>query len=94
MYAHQDIWIEDVCYDMDHIHTVLKIIRKNFEEYFDDFLSTGNGISAADFEQLKKSLGCNLLEKLALKIKLQSIKLLLLRVLTTLKKTDRSTWIS
>lgn len=59
MYAHQDIWIEDICYDMDHIQTVLSVIKKNFAKYFYEFLITnaGTGISAEEFEKLKEKLG-------------------------------------
>ena len=59
MYAHQDIWIEDICYDMNHIRTVLSVIKKNFEKYFEEFLMTnaGTGISAEEFEKLKEKLG-------------------------------------
>ena len=59
MYAHQDIWIEDICYDMAHIKTVLSVIKRNFEKYFEEFLMTnaGAGISADEFEKLKEKLG-------------------------------------
>ena len=43
MYAHQDIWIEDIYYDMNHIRTVLSVIKKNFEKYFEEFLMTNAG---------------------------------------------------
>lgn len=59
MYAHEDIWIEDVCYDMEHIRKVVSEIKKNFEKYFNEFVLTtaGTGISAEDFEKLKKNFG-------------------------------------
>lgn len=59
MYAHEDIWIEDICYDMKHIRKVVLEIKKNFEKYFNDFILTAAGaeISSEDFEKLKKNLG-------------------------------------
>lgn len=59
MYAHQDIWLEDVCYEQDHVNEVVEEIRKNFDEYFQDFIETegGIGVSDEDFEKLKKKMG-------------------------------------
>ena len=59
MYAHQDIWIEDNCYDQEHVDEVVEEIRNNFDEYFSSFIETESGkdISTDDFEKLKKKMG-------------------------------------
>lgn len=65
MYAHEDIWIEDICYDMKHVKEVVLEIKSNFEKYFNEFLLTeaGVGVSKEDFEKLKKNFGIQSDEK-------------------------------
>lgn len=59
MYRQTEIWIEDVCYEEEHIQKVLKEIQSNFEKYFSDFVDTtaGTSLSTADFEKLQQSVG-------------------------------------
>lgn len=43
MYRQPEIWIEDICYEPEHIQKVLKEIQKNFNKYFSDFVDTTAG---------------------------------------------------
>lgn len=56
MYTHQDGFVEDCCYDFDHVKKVSEEIKNNFEKYFEGFLETDGGLllSSKEFEELKK----------------------------------------
>lgn len=45
--------IEDICYDEDHIETVLSEIKANFHDYFNKFIDTESGNTIGD-ESIKK----------------------------------------
>ena len=51
--------VEQMCYEEDHVQTVLSEIKKNFEEYFGRFVETGAGasITGESFERLQKHFG-------------------------------------
>ena len=56
MYAHSDDRsVEKICYDFDHVQMVKSEIEKNFDEWFDKFISTenGSGITDEQFEKLR-----------------------------------------
>lgn len=60
MYTRMDnSGVEDVCYEQEHVETVLAAIKKNFDEHFIRFLDStgGAGISLKDIQGLQKKLG-------------------------------------
>ena len=56
MYAHQDGYVEECCYDYDHNAAVLDSLGNNFDKYFDRFIETEAGLllSETDYNELKK----------------------------------------
>lgn len=49
--------VEDICFEQEHIDKVLTVIRKNFEQYFNRFLSSIGGISFDNVQELQKKFG-------------------------------------
>lgn len=58
MYLHEEGYVEDLCYDYDHVESVLDKIRKNFDKNFDKFIETEAGLvpSADEFGELIENL--------------------------------------
>ena len=60
MYTRMDnSGVEDVCYEQEHVETVLAAIKKNFDEYFIRFLDSicGKGVSLKDIQGLQIKFG-------------------------------------
>lgn len=60
MYTRMDnSGVEDICYQQEHVETVLTAIKKNFEQHFIHFLDStgGMGISLKEIQGLQKKLG-------------------------------------
>ena len=57
--------IEDICFEQDHIDKVLTVIKKNFEQYFNRFLSSSGGrdISLDNVQELQKKFGIEIHQK-------------------------------
>ncbi len=56
MYTNQDVFVEECCYDLDHVFAVCDAMETCFDEYFEKFIETsgGNILSQTDFDALKK----------------------------------------
>ena len=56
MYTHQNGFVEDCCYDFNHVEEVIKEIRINFKQYFEKFVETDGGtlLTSKEFAELKK----------------------------------------
>lgn len=54
--------VEDICYEQEHIEKVLKIIKNNFNGYFQRFLasSMGKRISIEDIKELQNKFGIDI----------------------------------
>ena len=66
MYTRMDnSGVEDVCYEQGHVETVLRSVKKNFDQHFIRFLDTtgGKGISLEDVQGLQKQLGIEVRQK-------------------------------
>ncbi len=66
MYTRMDnSGVEDVCYEQEHVETVLAAIKKNFDQHFIRFLdsSGGKGISLAGIQGLQKKFGIDVQQK-------------------------------
>ncbi len=66
MYTRMDnSGVEDVCYEQEHVETVLRSIKKNFDQHFIRFIDTtgGKGISLEDVQGLQKQLGIEVQQK-------------------------------
>ena len=60
MYTRMDnSGVEDICYQQEHVETVLAAIKKNFDQHFIHFLDStgGMGISLMEIQGLQKKLG-------------------------------------
>jgi hypothetical protein len=51
--------IEDICYNQNHIEQVVKVLKKNFKYYFDDFinLEAGYSVSNKTVKKIENSIG-------------------------------------
>lgn len=66
MYTNQDERdVESVCYEQDHIEKVLTLIRKNFDQYFRNFIEAESGlyISKEDVDKIGTNLGIRITQK-------------------------------
>lgn len=63
MYKYMGGYVEECCYDDDHIQAVIDSIERNFGDYFDKYIETCGGRSASvlEFKALKKKLGVSFL---------------------------------
>lgn len=60
MYVHSNVRaVEEICYDHEHIKKVFNAVKRNFDEWFDRFLDSENGlgVTSRQFEELKASFG-------------------------------------
>lgn len=57
--------VEDICFEQEHVESVLAAIKKNFDQHFDRFLdsSGGKGISIESVQALQKKFGIDVQKK-------------------------------
>lgn len=66
MYTNHELHsVEEVCYDNEHVESIVKIIKKKFDEYFDEFIVTEGGCIATikNIKNLAKFFETNLTNK-------------------------------
>ena len=66
MYTRMDnSGVEDICYEQEHVETVLAAIKQNFDQHFMHFIDTtaGKGISIENIQGLQKKFGVEVQKK-------------------------------
>jgi hypothetical protein len=49
--------VEKICYEQEHVDEVLKVIKENFNKYFNDFLASQSGVTERNAQKTADSLG-------------------------------------